>query len=79
MPRFAALFFIFARIVRENNEGLDKTFIYNYNGIGNITSVKTCVSIDGKVYVGWGISFDFSNGIKIGIAVGAGFEISINF
>ena len=37
------------------------------------------VSIDGKVYVGWGISFDFSNGIKIGIAVGAGFEISINF
>ena len=37
------------------------------------------VSIDGKVYVGWGISFDFSNGIKIGIAAGVGFEIAINF
>ena len=37
------------------------------------------VSIDGKVYVGWGISFDFSNGVKIGIAVGVGFEIAINF
>ena len=37
------------------------------------------VSIDGKVYVGWGISFDFSNGIKIGIAAGVGFEISLNF
>ena len=37
------------------------------------------VSIDCKVYVGWGISFDFSNGIKIGIAAGVGFEISLNF
>ena len=37
------------------------------------------VSIDGKVYVGWGISFDFSNGVKIGIAAGVGFEIAINF
>ena len=37
------------------------------------------VSIDGKVYVGWGISFDFSNGVKIGIAAGIGFEIAINF
>ena len=37
------------------------------------------VSIDGKVYVGWGISFDFSKGIKIGIATGVGFEISLSF
>jgi len=37
------------------------------------------VSIDGKVYVGWGISFDFSNGMKIGIAAGVGFDIAINF
>ena len=37
------------------------------------------VSIDGKVYTGWGISLDFSEGVKIGIAVGVGFEISINF
>ena len=37
------------------------------------------VSIDGKVYVGWRISFDFSNGVKIGIAAGVDFEIAINF
>ena len=37
------------------------------------------VSIDGKVYVGWGISFDFSNGITIGVATGVGLEISLNF
>ena len=37
------------------------------------------ISIDGKSYAGWGISFDFSNGIKIGVAVGVGIEISLNF
>ena len=31
----------FGRLSRENNEVLDKTLIYSYNGIGNITSVKT--------------------------------------
>ena len=36
-------------------------------------------SIDGKVYYGWGLSFDVSNGIKVGIAAGVGFEISFNF
>lgn len=37
------------------------------------------ISLDGKVYYGWGLSFDFSNGIKIGAAAGVGFEISLNF
>ena len=31
----------FGQLIRENNEVLDKTFVYSYNGIGNITSVKT--------------------------------------
>ena len=30
----------FGQIIRENNEPLDKTFIYEYNDIGNITLVK---------------------------------------
>ena len=30
----------FGQLVRENNKALDKTFIYNYNEIGNISSVK---------------------------------------
>ena len=29
------------QLIRENNKHLDKTFIYSYNEIGNITSVKT--------------------------------------
>ena len=29
------------QLIRENNSALDKTFIYCYNNIGNITSVKT--------------------------------------
>ena len=37
------------------------------------------ISLDGKVYVGWGISFDFSKGAKIGIGVGIGYEITLNF
>lgn len=41
--------------------------------------INDYVSIDAKAYVGWGISFNFSNGFKIGIAVGVGFEISLNF
>ena len=31
----------FGQLIRENNKALDKTFVYEYNGIGNITSVKT--------------------------------------
>lgn len=30
----------YGQLVRENNEGLDKTFVYVYDDIGNITSVK---------------------------------------
>ena len=30
----------FGQLVRENNKALDKTFVYSYNGIGNISSVK---------------------------------------
>ena len=41
--------------------------------------INDSFSIDGKVYVGWGISFDFSNGFKIGYAAGVGVEISFNF
>lgn len=37
------------------------------------------LSLDYKVYVGWGISVDFSDEIKFGIAAGIGFEISISF
>ena len=31
----------FGRLIRENNEALDKTIVYEYNDIGNITSKKT--------------------------------------
>ena len=37
------------------------------------------ISIDGKVYFGWGISLDGSNGLKVGLAAGVGVEITINF
>ena len=30
----------YGQLIRENNEGLDKTFVYEYNKIGNITNVK---------------------------------------
>ena len=30
----------FGQLIRENNQALDKTFIYSYNNIGNITNVK---------------------------------------
>lgn len=30
----------YGQLIRENNEGIDKTFIYTYNHIGNIVSVK---------------------------------------
>ena len=30
----------FGQLIRENNKALDKTFVYSYNGIGNISSVK---------------------------------------
>ena len=42
-------------------------------------NINNAVSIDGKVYCGWGIALDFSKGIKIGIGAGIGFELSINF
>ncbi len=29
------------QLIRENNKWLDKTLVYEYNGIGNIVSVKT--------------------------------------
>ena len=31
----------FGQLIRENNKSLDKTFVYEYDNIGNITSVKT--------------------------------------
>ena len=42
-PRVGSLFFLwrFGQLIRENNKALDKTFIYCYDNIGNITSVKT--------------------------------------
>jgi len=30
----------FGQLIRENNKALDKTYIYSYNGIGNITEAK---------------------------------------
>lgn len=30
----------YGQLIRENNEGLDKTFVYEYDSIGNIISVK---------------------------------------
>ena len=35
------LFDSYGQLIRENNKSLDKTFIYSYNGIGNITDVKS--------------------------------------
>ena len=32
---------IYGQLVRENNKCLDKTFVYEYNNIGNVVSVKT--------------------------------------
>ena len=40
MPLRRHSFFIYGQLVRENNKALDKTFVYSYNGIGNISSVK---------------------------------------
>ena len=31
----------FGQLIRENNKSLDKTFVYEYNGSGNITAAKT--------------------------------------
>ena len=31
----------FGQLIRENNKGLDKTFVYEYDSIGNIVKVKT--------------------------------------
>ena len=39
------------QLVRENNKSLDKTFIYSYNGIGNITKVESYPYTAGDVGV----------------------------
>ena len=39
----------FGQLVRENNKALDKTFVYSYNGIGNIANVKTYAYTTGAV------------------------------
>ena len=31
----------FGQLIRENNQALDKTYVYSYNGIGNITGVQS--------------------------------------
>jgi hypothetical protein len=36
------------------------------------------ISIDVKGYVGIGFTIDFTNGIKFGIGLGLGYEISLN-
>ena len=41
--------FSLAQPIRENNKSLDKTYIYSYNGIGNITSVKEYLYTVGAV------------------------------
>ena len=41
--------FLFGQLVRENNQALDKTFIYSYNGIGNITKVESYSYTTGEV------------------------------
>ena len=45
-----ALFFAcYGRLVRENNSLLDKTFIYKYNNIGNITGVEEYAYSEGDL------------------------------
>ena len=39
----------FGQLTRENNKALDKTFVYSYNGIGNIANVKTYAYTTGAV------------------------------
>ena len=39
----------FGQLTRENNKTLDKTFVYSYNGIGNIANVKTYAYTTGAV------------------------------
>ena len=39
----------FGQLIRENNQHLDKTLVYEYNGIGNITSVKTYPYTTGSI------------------------------
>ncbi len=39
----------FGQLIRENNKALDKTFIYGYNEIGNITSAKAYAYTTGSV------------------------------
>ena len=55
----------FGQLIRENNEGLDKTFVYEYNKIGNIIGVKeydftlsdtpsgTCTEVTSGLLSGW--------------------------
>ena len=44
----------FGQLVRENNEGLDKTILYCYNDIGNIVSAETFGYTTGDVTPGTG-------------------------
>ena len=44
-----SLYDSFGQLVRENNKALDKTFVYSYNGIGNIANVKTYAYTTGAV------------------------------
>ena len=46
------LFYIydsFGQLIRENNKSLDKTFVYEYNEIGNITAAKTYAYTTGDI------------------------------
>ena len=40
MPPKRHPFFIYGQLIREGNATLDKTYVYEYNGIGNLNSVK---------------------------------------
>ena len=39
----------FGQLIRENNKSLDKTFIYEYNEIGNIIAAKTYAYTTGDI------------------------------
>lgn len=56
-----------------------------YSGKASVLSLSigaelgNSLKISGTVYVGAGVSVDFSNGIKLGVGLGLGFEISAEF
>ena len=47
-PRWHS-FYIFLHLTREDNAALDKTYVYEYNGIGNVTSVKSYAYTTGEL------------------------------